>query len=126
MGLHVLIVDDQDTNRQGVSALFEFAPDIEEIYEAGSGLDAVRIAAKAQPDVVLMDVRMPVMDGLEATRQIKKRWPHIFVIVLTMYASHREEALAARADRFMIKGTAGDSLMAVIRSLATSRKDSAP
>ena len=76
--------------------------------------------AEEQPNVVLMDLRMPVMDGLEATRQIKNRWPQVKVIVLTMHGSHEDEALAAGADRFVLKGSPGSSLTEVIRSLQVS------
>ena len=66
--------------------------------------------------MVLMDVRMPVMDGLEATRIIKDRWPEVKVIVLTMYPSHQAEALAAGADAFLVKGcTAEDLLKAILQ-----------
>ena len=64
----------------------------------------MQLVAEGQPDLVLMDVRMPVMDGIEATRQIKESWPQVKVIVLSMYAEHREEALEAGADCFLVKG----------------------
>jgi DNA-binding NarL/FixJ family response regulator len=113
----VLVVDDQASTRQGIMALLELAPDIEVTQEASDGRQAVQLVAEEQPDLVLMDVRMPVMDGLEATRQIKDRWPQVKVIVLTMYRSHKDEALAAGADRFLLKGGTSSSLPEVIRSL---------
>ena len=113
----VLVVDDEASIRQGIVALLEEAPDIEVTHEASNGWEAVQSVAEEQPDVVLMDVRMPVMDGLEATRQIKNRWPRVRVVVLTMYGSHEEEALAAGADHFVLKGGPGTSLTEVIRSL---------
>jgi DNA-binding NarL/FixJ family response regulator len=116
----VLVVDDQASTRQGIRALLELAPDIEVLKEASNGWEAVQFVAEEQPDVVLLDVRMPVMDGLEATRQIKARWPQVRVIVLTMYRSHRKEALAAGADRFLLKGGTSRSLTEVIRSLQVS------
>ena len=73
----VLVVDDQAPTRQGITALLELAPDMEVTHEASDGSEAVQLVAEEQPDVVLMDVRMPVMDGLEATRQIKDRWPQV-------------------------------------------------
>jgi DNA-binding NarL/FixJ family response regulator len=96
------------------------APDIEVTHEASNGREAVQIVAEEQPDLVLMDVRMPVMDGLEATRQIKDHWPQVKVIVLTMYPSHEAEALAAGADRFLLKGSTRSSFTEVIRSLLVS------
>jgi DNA-binding NarL/FixJ family response regulator len=100
-------------------AVLELEPDIEVTREASNGQEAVQIVADEQPDVVLMDVRMPVMDGLEATRCIKDGWPQVKVIVLTMYPSNEAEALAAGADRFLVKGTSNSSLAEVIRSLAS-------
>jgi DNA-binding NarL/FixJ family response regulator len=114
----VLVVDDQALNRQGIMALLELAADIQVTHEACNGQQAVQFVAEEQPDVVLMDVRMPIMDGLEATRQIKDRWPQVKVIVLTMYPAHEAEATAAGADRFLLKGVATGSLPEVIRSLA--------
>jgi DNA-binding NarL/FixJ family response regulator len=118
--LRVLVVDNLEPIRQGITALLELTPDIEVCQEASNGWEAVRSVAEEQPDVVLLDVRMPVMDGLEATRQIKDRWPQVKVVVLTLYGSHRDEALAAGADRFLLKGGTCSSLTEVIRSLTVS------
>jgi DNA-binding NarL/FixJ family response regulator len=75
----------------------------------------VQLVEECRPDVVLMDARMPVMDGLEATRLIKDRWPGVKVVVLTMYASYRADALAAGADAFLVKGCpAGERLGAIL------------
>ena len=115
--LRVLVADNQEPIRQGITALLELTPDIEVCHQASNGWEAVQFVAEEQPDVVLMDVRMPVMDGLEATRQIKGRWPQIKVVVLTLYGSHRDEALTAGADRFLLKGGTSSSLTEVIRSL---------
>ena len=118
--LRVLVVDDLEANRQGVIALLEFEPDIEVILEAANGQEAVQLAGDEQPDVILMDVRMPVMDGVEATRQIKARWPQTKIIILTMYPSNKAEALAAGADRFLLKGFTDQSLPEIIRTLVSS------
>jgi DNA-binding NarL/FixJ family response regulator len=67
-----------------------------------------------QPDVVLMDVRMPEMDGLNATRRIKARWPQVSVVVLSMYLECRDEATAAGADAFASKGDAPDALLDIL------------
>ena len=76
----------------------------------------MQFVADEQPDVVLMDVRMPVMDGIEATRRIKESWPQVKVLVLSMYAEHREEALEAGADHFMVKGRMFQLLEDTIRA----------
>ena len=117
--LRVLVVDDQEPTRQGLKALLGFVEDIEVVQGACNGWEALHMVAEEQPDVVLMDVRMPIMDGLDATRQIKARWPQVKVIVMTMYASHQEEALAAGADGVVLKGTDYGSLEDVIRKVAS-------
>ena len=89
-------------------------PGIEIVGEAADGREAVRLVEQCQPDVVLMDLRMPVIDGLEATRTIKGRWPQVKVIVLTMYPSHQPEALAAGADVFLVKGCTTEELFQAI------------
>jgi len=116
--IRVLIADDQRSARQGLKALLAFAPQIEVIGEASNGQEAVELVAEKQPDVVLMDVQMPEMDGLEATQRIKNRWPQVKVMMLTMFPSRRPEALAVGADRFLLKGgTAAESLQDAILSL---------
>ena len=117
--IKVLVVDDQESVREGTKALLTYSYGIDTIYEARNGQEAVQLVAEEQPDVVLMDVRMPVMDGIEATRQIKERWPQVKVIVLSMYAEHREEALEAGADRFLVKGRMIHLLGEAIRGFIT-------
>jgi DNA-binding NarL/FixJ family response regulator len=117
----VLVVDDEKSVREGTRALLAFAHGIDATREACNGEEAVQLVAAEQPDVVLMDVRMPVMDGLEATRLIKESWPQVKVIVLTMYSSHRNDALAAGADRFLLKGRMGELLEGTIRALTSER-----
>lgn len=110
----VLIVDDQRPTRQGLKAVLTLSPQVEIIGEAADGQESVDLVAKHHPDVVLMDVQMPVMDGLEATRHIKSRWPEVRVVVLTMHANYRTRALAAGADAFLIKGCPSEMLRAAI------------
>jgi DNA-binding NarL/FixJ family response regulator len=85
--------------------------------EASNGREAVQLAKELQPEVVLMDVRMPEIDGLKATVQIKALWPHIKVIVLSMYLEHRDEALAVGADAFVGKTEAPDALLSILSNL---------
>jgi len=115
--IRVLVVDDQESVRKGTRALLRLARDIDATHEASNGQEAVQFVAEEQPDVVLMDVRMPVMDGIEATRQIKESWPQVKVIVLSMYPKYRQEALAAGADCFLVKGRMGGLLKDTIRGL---------
>ena len=110
----VLIADDNERARNGIRALLAMRQEIEIVGEAADGQEAVQMVRESRPDVVLMDARMPHMDGLEATRQIKDRWPEIRVVVVSMYATHRTQALAAGADRFLSKGCRVEELLSSI------------
>jgi DNA-binding NarL/FixJ family response regulator len=112
--VRVLIVDDLSRSRDGLRTLLETWPEVEVVGEAVDGLAAILMVEKRQPDVVLMDARMPVLDGLEATRLIKHRWPEVRVIMFTMYANHRIKALNAGADAFLVKGCSADTLLETI------------
>jgi len=111
----LVIADDSPRARHGHRAVLATQPGIEVVGEAGDGKEAVRLVEKIQPDGVILDIRMPGMNGLEATRLIKDRWPEIKVIVLSMYAAYREEALANGADVFLVKGCPVDELLNAIR-----------
>ncbi len=107
----VLIVDDQLRARQSLKALLATWPLIGETQEAANGQEAIQRIEQGQPDLVLMDVRLPVMDGLQATRYIKRYWPQIKVIVLSMYADYQADALAVGADAFMSKGESPENVL---------------
>ena len=110
----VLIADDRPASLNGLRALLATQPTIDIVGEASDGQEAIQLVEHCQPDVVLMDVRMPVISGLEATRIIKDHWPEVKIIVLTMYPSHQAEALAAGADVFLVKGCAAEDLLQAI------------
>ena len=110
----VLIADDNAQARIGLRALLALRQEIELVGEAADGREAVEMVREYQPDVVLMDVRMPQMDGLEATRQIKDQWPQVRVVAVSMYASHRAEALDAGVEAFLVKGSPTGELLAAI------------
>jgi len=117
----VLIVDDQLRARQSLKALLATWPLIGETHEAINGQEAIHRIEQAQPDLVLMDVRMPVMDGLQATRYIKRHWPQIKVIVLSMYGDCQVDALAAGADAFMSKGELPENVLDRISQVLCNR-----
>jgi DNA-binding NarL/FixJ family response regulator len=112
--VRVLIADDRWVTRRGIRALLSQLPQIEIVGEAADGQESVDMVASCRPDVVLLDVQMPVMDGLEATRRIKSRWPSVRVVVLTMYARYRTLALDAGADVFLLKGGTTEELQEAI------------
>ena len=110
----VLIADDQRPTRKGLKALLELAPEVAWVGEAADGQEAIDMVETCRPDVVLMDVRMPVLDGIEATQRIKSLWPKVKVIVLTLYAEYQAQALAAGADLFLVKGGPPESFLNAI------------
>jgi DNA-binding NarL/FixJ family response regulator len=112
--VRVLIADDQGPTRQGLRALLTLCPQVEVVGEAIDGREAVNMVAKRRPDVVLMDMQMPVMDGLEATKCIKEQWPAVSVIALTMYPRYRVQAVAAGVDAFLLKGSPTEVLQEAI------------
>jgi DNA-binding NarL/FixJ family response regulator len=112
--MRVLIADDRPRSRQGLRALLATQSGIDVVAEARDGLEALRLVEESRPDTVVMDARMPAMDGLTATRAIKERWPEVRVVVLTMYGSHRADALASGADAFLVKGCPAEDLLEAI------------
>ena len=110
-GVRVLVVDDQPRARQSLKALLATWPFIETIREAANGKEALALVEESPPDLALMDIRMPEMNGLEATRRIKAKWPQVKIIVLSVYIEHATEALAAGADAFVCKCEPPEALL---------------
>jgi DNA-binding NarL/FixJ family response regulator len=128
--IRVLLADDQQLVRAGFRALLDDAGDIEVVGEAGNGLEAVELARSARPDVVLMDIRMPVLDGLEATRRIvaDELLAGVRVVVLTTFEldEYVFEALAAGASGFLLKNTDPAELLRAVRVVAEGEALLAP
>ena len=115
--LRLLIVDDNASARSGMKALLETVASLQralEIFEAANGQEALALVETIQPGVILMDAQMPVLNGIEATRIIKERWPTIKVVMLTMYPEYQRPALAASVDAFLLKGCPAEELFAAI------------
>ncbi len=117
--MRILIVDDQSLVRAGFRLILESQPDFEVAGESGDGDDAVAVARRLQPDVVLMDVRMPRMDGIEATRRIFEALPHCRVIVLTTFDldEYVYAALRAGACGFLLKDVTPEQLIGAVRTV---------
>jgi DNA-binding NarL/FixJ family response regulator len=115
----VLIADDHLSFRSGLRVLLETASDITVVGEAGNGDDAVRMAITLGPDVVLMDLNMPRMGGLEATRRIVEQAPHVAVLVVTMYDDDDSvfDAVRAGARGYVLKGAQRAELLRAVRSV---------
>jgi len=110
----IVIVDDCARSRSSLRALLATSPRIEVVGEAPNGQEAIPLIERCLPDTVLMDVLMPTLDGIEATRVLKRHWPRIKVVVLSMYDVMRAEALAAGADAFLVKGCSPEELMQIV------------
>ncbi len=117
--IRVLIVDDHAIVRKGVRALLEIEPGLEVVGEAGDGREAVTMAAQLRPDVILMDLVMPEMDGIEATRQISARLPEIRILVLTSFAADDKvfPAIKAGALGYLLKDSGPEELVQAIRQV---------
>ncbi|MGW2230955.1 response regulator [Streptomyces formicae] len=118
--VRVVLADDQPLVRAGLRVLMADTPDIEVVGEAGTGADAVRLAAGLRPDVVVMDIRMPGMDGIEATRLIRRDAGGPRVLVLTTFDddAYVYGALRAGASGFLVKDMALEDILAAIRVVA--------
>ena len=110
----ILVADDRRSTRQGLKALLSLLPEVEIVAEAADGRQSIDFVAECRPDVVLMDLQMPGMDGVEATRRIKERWPAVRVIALTIHPHYRTAALAAGADVFLLKESEPGALVGAI------------
>jgi two-component system, NarL family, sensor histidine kinase FusK len=117
--IEVLVVDDQPRARRSLKALLATWAKAGRVREAANGLEALMAMEQACSDLVVMDVMMPEMDGLAATRQIRSRWPNTHIVILSMYPEYEDEALSAGADAFLTKGESPALLMERLATIAT-------
>jgi DNA-binding NarL/FixJ family response regulator len=122
--IRILLADDHDLVRAGVRSLLQGMEGMEVVAEAGDGREALRLAKSQQPDVVLMDIAMPGLNGLDATARIVKDVPQSAVIILSMYANREYvvETLQAGASGYVLKNAAVDELETAIRTVAGGGK----
>jgi len=118
--IHILIADDQAITRSGLRTLLESVPDLEIVGEATNGVEVIELAAALQPDVILMDLRMPEINGIEATRRIHRASPHIGILVVTMFADDTSvfPAIRAGARGYLLKDADQTELVQAIKMVA--------
>lgn len=124
----VLLVDDHALLRTGVANIINQEPDLRVVAEAGDGIDAIAAYEKHRPDVTLLDLRMPLMEGVEVVRQIRERDPRALVIILTTYDTDDEisRALKAGAKAYVLKDISADALVNCIRDVLAGKSYLAP
>jgi DNA-binding NarL/FixJ family response regulator len=124
MSIKVFLADDHTVVRDGLNALLDTQADLTVIGAAADGRETVRQVGDLQPDVVVMDITMPELNGIEATYQIRQNWPQTRVIILSMHASteHIVRALQAGACGYLLKDSAGMEVAKAVRSVVTGRR----
>ena len=117
--IRVVLADDQSIVRSGLALLLEQEPDIEIVGQASDGWEAIKCVAECQPDVVLMDIEMPGLSGLDATRRIKDTNPHVSALILTMWdrEDYLFEALQTGALGYQLKSASAEELVGAIRTV---------
>jgi DNA-binding NarL/FixJ family response regulator len=126
--MRVLIADDHGIVRSGLRLLLERQPDIEVVAEAADGAEARELAIRERPDLAILDVKMPKLTGLQATREIKAQAPEVAVLILSMHDEERyiSEALKAGASGYVVKTQADTDLVAAIRAVERGEPFPAP
>jgi DNA-binding NarL/FixJ family response regulator len=116
--IRIILAEDHTIVRKGLRALLENAPDIEVVAEAANGRMAIEQVAELNPDVIVMDITMPLLNGLEATRQLKDQYPELKVVILTMHSDEEYvfQSLRAGVDGYLVKETAPLDLVKAIRA----------
>lgn len=126
--IRVMLVDDHDMVRRGLAAFLKVKPDLELVAEARNGQEALEVCGEAQPDVILMDLVMPEMDGAAATRAVRERHPDVKVIALTSFQEKNliRNALEAGAIGYLLKNVTIDDLAVAIRAAHSGQSTLAP
>jgi DNA-binding NarL/FixJ family response regulator len=126
--INVLLAEDQLIFRKGVMASLSAAGDIQVVGEADNGLDALNSIRRLQPDLVLMDLNMPIMGGVDATRRIKANYPEVRVVILTVSDTDRDlfEAIKAGADGYLLKTLGPEELAGAVRQAAAGESPLSP
>jgi DNA-binding NarL/FixJ family response regulator len=121
--IRIVLVDDQMLIRQGIQTLLELEPDLEVVGTAGNGREAIEAVERARPDVVLMDIRMPEIDGVAATHMLTQQFPQIGVIILTTFDDDEYvfEGLKAGARGYLLKDVSSDDLAEAVRTVAAGQ-----
>ena len=128
MSVRILVTDDHPVVRAGLSGMLSGEPDFEVVGEAQNGKEAVAFVRERKPDVVLMDLRMPEMDGVTATQHIKSNYPDVHILVLTTYESDADilRAIETGATGYLLKDTPREELFGAIRMVAQGQSPLAP
>jgi two-component system, NarL family, response regulator NreC len=118
--IRILLADDHAVVRQGFKMILQAQPDMEIVGEAGNGREAIELSEKFKPDVVVMDVAMPELNGIEATRRVTASAPHVRVIALSMHKDsvYVREVLRAGARGYLLKDSGSDDLVSAVRAVA--------
>jgi DNA-binding NarL/FixJ family response regulator len=121
--IRVLVVDDQYLMREGLATLLQRDRRLAVVGRGKDGQEAVDLAARLLPDVVLLDIRMPVLDGIQATRQIKARWPQVRIVILTSFVNdgYVVQGLAAGADGYLLKDATPEALVSGVLAVAAGK-----
>lgn len=122
--VRVVVVDDEMLIREGIVSLLQADPRIAVVGTGSNGQEAIDLTSELQPDVVVTDIRMPVMDGIQAAREIKARWPAVRVALLTSFAQdgYVLEGLSAGVDGYLVKGAAPAALTSGLISIASGQQ----
>ncbi len=119
--IRILLADDQDIIRTGLTIILNHQPDLDVVGQAADGVEAVELAKQLQPDVILMDIRMPGLNGIEATRQIIYESPHISILMLTMFEDDESvfAAMRAGARGYLLKGSLKAEIVRAVHGVAS-------